>query len=58
MFNIKLDSGHILARCSYMALDTLVKAAAMAVASCLQDLDKVTKLPVPTTLHKEISQFL
>merc|ERR1719319_1478539 len=45
-------------RCSYMALDTLVKAAAMAVASCLQDLDKVTKLPVPTTLHKEISQFL
>ena len=58
MFNIKLDSGHILARCSYRALDTLVGAAAMVVAGCLQDPEKVTELPVPTTLLKEISQFL
>ena len=58
MFHIKLDSGSILARCSFRVLDTLVKAAAMAVASFLQDQEKVTKLPIPTILHEEISQFL
>ena len=58
MFNIKLDSGHILARCAYRALDTLVGAAAMVVAGCLNDKDKVTELPIPTTLYKEISRFL